>query len=107
MMSVSSSEPSPNFITCLVAVPSSIDEVAFWVWTFTPKFSIFARRTFPPKSSIWTAMRRGANSTTWVSKFKSRSALAASRPSKPPPMTTPDFALRLAARIASKSSMVR
>ena len=106
-MSVSSSEPSPNFITCVVDVPSSMDDVAFWVWTFTPKFSIFERKTLPPKSSICTAIKRGANSTTWVSKSKSLNALAASNPSRPPPMTTPVLAFKLAARMASRSSIVR
>ena len=35
------------------------------------------------------AISRGANSTTCVSRPRSRSAFAASRPSRPPPITTP------------------
>ena len=107
MISVSSSAPSPNFMTWLAFAPSSIDDVAFWVCTFTPRSSILERNTRPPRSSICTAIRRGANSTTWVSRFRSRRAFAASSPSKPPPITTPVFAFRLAARMASRSSMVR
>src|ERR1700686_3601468 len=47
----------------------------------------------PPPSSICTAMSRGANSTTCVSSPRSLSALAASRPRRPPPMTTPPLAV--------------
>ena len=55
----------------------------------TPSASIFLRSTRPPASSSCTAIRRGANSTTCVSSPRSVSAFAASRPSRPPPMTVP------------------
>ena len=78
----------------------------FCVWTFTPKSSILRRKTLPlnhqfelPLNVVQTQQR--------VSKSKSRNALAASSPSKPPPITTPVLAFKLAARMASRSSMVR
>ena len=43
----------------------------------------------PAAPSSWTGISRGAISTTWVSRPSWTSALAASRPSSPPPMTTP------------------
>ena len=49
--------------------------------------SIDWRRTAPPPPSTCRGIRRGANSTTWVSSPRSRTALAASSPSRPPPMT--------------------
>ena len=61
----------------------------------------------PAAPSSCTGISRGAISTTWVSRPSWTSALAASRPSSPPPITTPLVAAALAARIASRSSMVR
>ncbi len=75
--------------------------------TETPSASILRRSSRPPESSSCTAINRGANSTTCVSRPRSWSALAASRPSNPPPMTVPTRAWPAAARIASRSSIAR
>ena len=59
-----------------------------------------------PRATV-EAMSRGATSTTCVSRPRSFSAFAASRPSRPPPITTPRLPRLAAARIASRSSIVR
>ena len=56
----------------------------------TPSSSIVAHaasRRRPRRAA--RGISRGANSTTWVSRPSSRSALAASSPSRPPPITAP------------------
>ncbi|KAG1079472.1 hypothetical protein G6F40_016294 [Rhizopus arrhizus] len=75
--------------------------------TPTPSASLRARNAAPPASSSCTGIRRGANSTTWASRFSDFNALAASSPSSPPPTTTPRRAPLAAARIRSRSSIVR
>ena len=56
------------------------------------------RSVAPPASSTCPGISRGANSTTWVSRPSCDSALAASRPSRPPPMTAPPVAVRAGRR---------
>ncbi|VWC02957.1 hypothetical protein BSE24067_04969 [Burkholderia seminalis] len=107
IMSASRCVPSANAIRCAPSSPSTISSVFLPVCTVTPSASIFARSIRPPPSSTCTAISRGANSTTWVSSPMSRSAFAHSRPSSPPPITTPRFACAPHACIASRSSIVR
>ena len=91
----------------VTASPPSISSVRTPVWTFTPSFSMCRTSVAPAAPSSWTGISRGAISTTLVCRPSWTSALAASSPSSPPPMTTPLVAVRLAALIASRSSMVR
>ena len=60
------------------------------VCTSMPSSVIIRPSSAPPASSSCWAISRGAISTTWACKPNGRNALAASRPSRPPPMTTPD-----------------
>ena len=106
-MSASRCDPSANTMRWRARAPSVICCVLRPVCTCTPRRSIWACSTRPPPSSTCTAIRRGANSTTWVSRPMSRRALAHSSPSRPPPITTPERALAPAACMASRSSMVR
>ena len=62
--------------------------VAAGVHMHAERFDLVAQNA-PASSSTCTVIRRGANSTTWVCRPRSRSALAHSRPSRPPPTTTP------------------
>ena len=77
------------------------------VWMVSPSRSMWRLRVAPPPSSTCTAIRRGAISTTWVFRPSWARALAASRPSSPPPITAPTVAPAAASRIASRSSIVR
>ena len=77
------------------------------VCTVSPSPSTCRASVAPPASSTCTAISRGAISTTCVSRPRPRRALAASRPSSPPPITAPVRAPCAASRIASRSSMVR
>jgi hypothetical protein len=82
------------------------------VWTVTSSAVIIRRSIEPPPSSTCSGISRGAISTTCGDRPMSRSAFAASSPSRPPPMTTAERRPRpglstAAARIASRSSMVR
>jgi len=64
-------------------------DVAVDVRTSMPRFVMRRRRASPPPSSTWSAMRRGANSTTVDGTPSACRAPAASRPSRPPPTTAP------------------
>ena len=95
--SVSSTLSSWKTMRWRLASPSSIRCVARSRSTCTPSASIFSRSSSPPSLSTCMGIRREANSTTAVSRFNPRRAFAASRPSKPPPTTTPVVAFSAAA----------
>ncbi len=86
IMSVSSSAPSAKLHhMCWSLAPSSIDDgVAFLGMNFnTQIFDFMAQGLYRPKNhQSVLPLSVSANSTTWVSRFRSRKALAASRPSK-------------------------
>jgi len=63
--------------------------VAVDVRTVTPSPAMIRRSASPPPSSTCNGISRGANSTTVVSTPSAVSAPAASRPSRPPPITAP------------------
>ncbi|CFS10683.1 Uncharacterised protein [Mycobacterium tuberculosis] len=67
----------------------SIDSVPVPTCTAIPRSAIILASSAPPASSICWAINRGIISTTCVCNPNWRSALAASRPSRPPPITTP------------------
>ncbi len=97
--SVSSSLPSAKRMRCACArAVDDLDACSCRCGYPRPARAMRARSTRPPTSSICTAISRGANSTTWVSSPRSLSALAASSPSRPPPMTTPRLGLRTGRR---------
>ena len=80
--SVSSSLPSANRMRCACASPSAISIVVLAGVDADAELGDARRSTRPAASSICTAIRRGANSTTCVSSPRSLSAFAASRPSR-------------------------
>ncbi len=92
---------------------ASIDSVPVPTCTEMPSSPIILASNAPPASSICWAISRGIISTTWVCNPNWRKALAASSPSRPPPITTPAAACEVStvrwasARMASRSSSVR
>ena len=82
-----SADPSP-------AASPTIALVAAPVCTRTPSFSMWRTSVPPAAASSWTGISRGAISTTCVSSPSWTSAFAASSPSSPPPITTPEVAVR-------------
>ena len=73
---------SSSPLTRAVSSPTT-SLVTMPVCTATPRLSMRPRRMAPPTSSTCSGISRGASSTTWVSRPRLRSALAASSPSKP------------------------
>ena len=90
--------PSPSMRTDCTPTP---------VRTRTSSASIWRCRMLLPLWSSCTGIRRGAISTTVVSRPSRRNALAASKPSSPPPTTAPARQPAARCAIASRSSSVR
>ncbi len=98
--------------SCTDSVPSAAFSMACvdtLVCTVNPRSVTSRVSRAPPPSSTCRCMSRGLSSTTCGANPMSRSALAASNPSSPPPITTPAEPgdLSAVALIASRSSMVR
>ncbi|MNI48487.1 hypothetical protein D3C73_1030530 [compost metagenome] len=106
-MSASNTVSSVNFNAVILPSPSIL-EVFLFKWICKPRSVNFDFSISLPAASICLGIRRGANSMILVLSIpKSISAFAASKPSKPPPITEAVFAFFAYSLIRSRSSRVR